>query len=186
MRNKKQYSEKEIVKGCIDNDRFFQEMLYRKFFPAMLAMCMRYTKDRDVAMEIINQGFLRVFKKLHTFTFSGSLEGWIRRLVFNSLSDYYKKSSRKIHLLSIEDRDAPIQENALDNLYFEDLLELVNLLPGATQKVFRLYAIEGYTHAEIGELLNISVGTSKWHLSNARKQMKKLIKLKNNTSRYAG
>ncbi|NUO02410.1 MAG: sigma-70 family RNA polymerase sigma factor, partial [Saprospiraceae bacterium] len=85
-----QYSEKEMVEGCVRNERVWQEALYRRFFPAMIQMCMRYTSDRETAMEIVNAGFLRVFKKLHTFTFSGSLEGWIRRIVFHSISDHFK------------------------------------------------------------------------------------------------
>ncbi|MCO6492195.1 MAG: sigma-70 family RNA polymerase sigma factor [Phaeodactylibacter sp.] len=170
------YSDRELVEGCLRNDRFSQEMLYRKYFPAMMRMVQRYTQERDAAMDIINMGFLRAFKKLDTFAFSGSLEGWIRKLVFHSLSDYFKKHSRQVHFLDLEDRDSPQTEGALDNLYFEDVLKLVDMLPGATREVFYLYAIEGYTHVEIAKRVNISVGTSKWHLSNARKKLKQLIR----------
>lgn len=170
------YSDRELVEGCLRNDRFSQEMLYRKYFPAMMRMVQRYTQERDAAMDIINMGFLRAFKKLDTFAFSGSLEGWIRKLVFHSLSDYFKKHSRQVHFLDLEDRDNPQTEGALDNLYFEDVLKLVDMLPGATREVFYLYAIEGYTHVEIAKRVNISVGTSKWHLSNARKKLKQLIR----------
>ncbi|MCO6476156.1 MAG: sigma-70 family RNA polymerase sigma factor [Phaeodactylibacter sp.] len=177
MRRKpEQYSDRELVEGCLENDRFSQEMLYRKYFASMMRMILRYTQDREVAMDILNTGFLRVFKKLDTFAFSGSLEGWIRRLVFHSLSDYFKKHSRQIHFLELEDRDAPLKEGALNNLYFEDILKLVEMLPDATKEVFYLYAIEGYTHVEIAQKINISVGTSKWHLSNARKKLKQLIR----------
>lgn len=186
MAKPKQYSEKELVEGCIQNDRYCQEMLYRKYFDSMFRMCMRYTKDADTAMEIINMGFLRVFKKLHTFSFAGSLEGWIRRLVFHSLSDYFRKKTLPVHFLDLEDRDAPINQNALDNLYLEDILKLVEKLPEATRRVFQLYAIEGYTHVEIAEMNNISVGTSKWHLATARKKMKQLITAFNNSRSYAG
>ena len=147
---------------------------------------MRYTNDRDIAMEIVNNGFLRVFKKLHTFGFNGSLEGWIRRLVFHSLSDYFKKNSKSLYFLNVEDRDAPTHESALDNLYLEDLLKLVELLPDATRNVFRLYAIEGFTHVEIAKKINISVGTSKWHLATARKKLKQLIRIHHNANYHAG
>ena len=186
MPKKKQYSEKELVEGCVKNDRFCQEMLFRQFFPTMMRMCMRYTQDKDVAMEIVNMGFLRVFKKLHTFRFQGSLEGWIRRLVFHSLSDYFKKHSKPVHFLNIEDRDAPERGKALSNLYLEDILKLVEMLPNATREVFFLYAIEGYTHVEISKKINISVGTSKWHLATARKKLKKLMKVHYNLNYYAG
>lgn len=176
-RGAEQHSDEELVKGCLKNSRYEQEMLYRKYFAGMMRMCMRYTQDRDAAMEIVNMGFLRVFKKLHTFSFSGSLEGWIRRLVFHSLSDYFQKNPRPVHFLDLEERDAPSRENALNKLYLEDILKLADLLPDATREVFYLYAIEGYSHVEIAEKINISVGTSKWHLSNARQRLKQLIRI---------
>jgi RNA polymerase sigma-70 factor (ECF subfamily) len=180
------YSEKELVEGCLRNQREAQEMLYRKYFASMMRMCMRYTQDRDLAMEIVSTGFLRVFTKLHTFSFSGSLEGWIRRLVFHSLSDHFRRKAQPARFLELEDRDAPIPEGALDRLYLEDLLRMVEQLPEATKEVFVLYAIEGFTHAEIGEKLEISVGTSKWHLSMARQKLKQLIQRDYNIRNYAG
>jgi RNA polymerase sigma-70 factor (ECF subfamily) len=177
------YSDEELVAGCLKNGRFEQEMLYRKYFAGMMRMCLRYTQDREVAMEIVNLGFLRVFKKLHLYSFSGSLEGWIRRLVFHSLSDHFKRNAKPVHFLDLEDRDAPAPDEALNRLYLEDLVKLVDLLPGATREVFYLYALEGYSHAEIAEKINISVGTSKWHLSNARQKLKQLIRIHYN---YAG
>lgn len=186
MPKPEQFTDQELVEGCLKNDRLYQEMLYRKFFPAMMRMCMRYTQDRDKALEIINTGFLRVFKKLDKYSFSGSLEGWIRRLVFHSLSDYFKKHSKPVHFLEIEDRDAPISSQAMQNLYLEDIMKLVDYLPNATREVFILYAIEGYTHAEVGAKLGISEGTSKWHLSAARKKLKQLINKHYNSNYYAG
>ena len=183
-----QFTERELVEGCVRNDRFFQEMLFRRYFPAMIRMCMRYAKDQDTAMEIVNTGFLRVFQKLDTFAFKGSLEGWIRRLVFHSLSDYYKKkeNNSSIHFLDIEDRDAPVRANAISNLHFEDIIKLVDMLPDATREVFYLYAIEGYSHKEIGERLDMSEGTSKWHLSVARKKLIDLIQKFYNFNYHAG
>ena len=186
MFKKKVLSEKDLVEACVANDRRAQEELFRRFFPTMMRMCMRYAEDKAVAMEIVNAGFLRVFKKLHTFSFSGSLEGWIRRLIFHSLSDHFKKQTKSVHFLSIEDRDAPHESTALDQLFWEDIIKLVDYLPAASKEVFWLYAIEGYSHAEIAERANISVGTSKWHLSNARKKLKKLIHQINNRTNYAG
>jgi RNA polymerase sigma-70 factor (ECF subfamily) len=176
MPSKPQHTERELVEGCIKNDRYAQEMLYRKYFGTMMRMVMRFTQDNEEAMEIINNGFLRVFKKLHTFSFNGSLEGWIRRLVFHSVSDYFKKHSKAVYFLDLEDRDAPQRDSALDNLYLEDVMKLVDLLPDASKEVFYLYAVEGYNHREIAEMLGISAGTSKWHLSNARTKLKQLIR----------
>lgn len=185
MFKKQKYNERETVEGCVRNERKAQELLYREHFDTMMRMCMRYTNDRDKAMEIVNIGFLKVFQKLHTFKFKGSLEGWIRRLVFHCLSDHYRKNSKYLQFMVFEDRDQSSIEKAHSNLYAEDILKMVDTLPPATQEVFRLYAIEGFTHVEISKNVGISVGTSKWHLSNARKILKKLID-QNNLRQYAG
>jgi RNA polymerase sigma-70 factor (ECF subfamily) len=182
----KEYSERELVEGCIRNDRYSQELLYRKHFDTMIRMCVRYTEDRDIAMEIVNNGFLRVFKKLHTFSFKGSLEGWIRKLVYHSLSEYFKKNSKYLQFIVLEDRDTSINEHALSKIYEEDLLKLIDELPPATKEVFRLFAIEGFTHNEIAARVSISEGTSKWHLSAARKRLKQLIQQTNEYRLYAG
>jgi RNA polymerase sigma factor (sigma-70 family) len=173
-KNLESHSEIEIVNGCIRNERFFQELLYRRHFPAMMRMCLRYTSDRDQAMEIINNGFLRVFKKIEQFQFKGSLEGWIRKLVYHCMADYFKNNQRYVQFMVFEDRDEQrvVQEQATVSCYVDDLMQLVTTLPDTTQKVFKLYAVEGYTHDEIGKLLGISDGTSKWHLSSARQRLK--------------
>jgi len=173
------YTEKEIIEGCIRNERSFQELLYRKHFATMMAICLRYTKDRDIAMQIVNNGFLKVFKKLDTFSFKGSFEGWVKRIIYHSVSDYFRNSSNRLHFLMLDDRDKPISDEALGNLYLEDIMKMVELLPPATKQVFVLYAIEGYNHREIAERVGISDGTSKWHLSAARKELKQLIERHN-------
>jgi len=169
------YTEEELVAGCAANDRRAQEALYRRFFPEMLRMCRRYTRDEDTALEILNNGFLRVFKKIHTFSFKGSLEGWIRRLVYHSMADYYRDNARYLHFLVLEDHDRPVQESSHEGFYEEDILRAVRTLPPVSQEVFRLYAIEGYSHAEIAETLQMSEGTSKWHLSTARQKLRELL-----------
>lgn len=168
----KKYTEEELVAGCVRNDRRAQEAFYRKFFPEMLRMCMRYTRDEDTAIEIVNNGFLRVFKKLHTFAFKGSLEGWVRRLVYHSMADYFRDNARYLHFLVLEERDEVVPERGHEQFYESDILNVVSTLPPVSQEVFRLYAIEGYNHAEIAVNLNISEGTSKWHLSTARQKLR--------------
>jgi len=182
---KKIYTEEALVAGCIKNDRRCQEALYKKYFPKMRAMVGRYTKDAEIAMEIINNGFLRVFKKIDTFSFNGSLEGWIRRLVFHSVSDYFKRNSKYSEMIVFEERDATASTNLVNKLYMEDLLKIVKMVPASSQTVFMLYAIDGYTHPEIAEQLGISVGTSKWHLSEARKKLKVLLKQYQYDYKYA-
>lgn len=172
---KKKYTDEDLVKGCADNDRRAQEALYRRFFPEMLRMCLRHTRDENLAIEIVNLGFLRVFKKIHTFAFRGSLEGWIRRLVYHAIADHFRENARYSHFLVFEDRDEPIPEKGADAFFEEDVLKAVRKLPPTSQEVFRLYAIEGYNHAEIAQLLGMSEGTSKWHLSTARQRLREYL-----------
>ena len=138
-------------------------------------MCRRYTRDEDTAIEIANNGFLRVFKKIHLFEFKGSLEGWIRRLVYHSMADYYRKNARYLHFLVLEDHDHGTAAQGLESFFEEDNLRAVRTLPPTSQEVFRLYAIEGYNHAEIAQNLSMSEGTSKWHLSTARQKLREMI-----------
>lgn len=169
------FKEKDVVKGCAANNRRSQEQLYKRYFPVMMQMCMRYTSDRDAAMQIVNNGFLRVFKKIDSFKFEGSLEGWVRRIVFHAISDFFKSEKKYLHFMVFEEKEKSTSKTILDHIYYEDLLKMIEKLPDATGKVFRLYAVEGFKHKEIAELLEISIGTSKWHLSEARKEMKRLI-----------
>ena len=184
---KKEYTEKELIEGCIQNDRFFQERLYKKYFANMMYMCMRHTQDKEQSMEIVNDGFLRAFKKIDKYSFKGSLEGWIRKIVYHCLCDYFKKHSRYLQFLVLEERDDSIDEQALSHMYVEDILKMVDDLPPATKRVFQYYAIEGYSHKEIAKRLSISEGTSKWHLAAARQKLKQMINQQNNqTKRHAG
>ena len=166
---------RRLIEGCKANDRKCQEELYRLFFDKMLSMCRRYTQDEDQQISIINDGFLKVFKKIDQYQYQGSFEGWLRRLVFTSLSDYFRKENKYLKFMIFEKEDTPIAALPEESLYFQDILELVNLLPNKTKQVFQKYAIEGYTHKDIGEELEISIGTSKWHLSEARKKLQHLL-----------
>lgn len=169
-------NEKAIIQGCIDNNRVSQEKLYRYYFSKMISMCYRYTSDQETALTIVNDGFLKVFKKIDTYSHQGSFEGWIRRIVFHSISDYFRKENKYLKFMVFEEREKVLDTNAENQLYYEDLIKLVDNLPGKSKDVFTLFAIEGYSHKDIGKQLGISEGTSKWHLSEARKLMKKLIK----------
>jgi RNA polymerase sigma-70 factor (ECF subfamily) len=166
-----------MVEGCVRNDRYFQELLFRRHFPAMMEMCQRHTTDQELAMQIVNDGFLRVFKKIHLFGFRGSLEGWIRRIVYHSLSDHFRHQHNYIRFLVIDETVATnAHTEPADDLYVDDLLKMVDRLPPSSANVFRLFAIEGYTHEEIARETGISAGTSKWHLNHARQLLRDMIR----------
>jgi len=167
----------KLISGCKRNDRQSQETLYKNFFPLMMSVAMRYMNDRDRASAIVNDGFLKIFTKIDTYAGKGSFEGWMRRIVFRSVSDAVRKDGNylKFMVFDDEDRRQISHSNTLSKLYEEDLLKLIDLIPPSSGEVFTLFAIHGYTHKEIAEQKKISVGTSKWHLSDARKRLQGLI-----------
>lgn len=166
---------KEIISGCVDNNRMAQEQLYRKYFKSMFQMCSYYCRDEQDAMEILNTGFLRVFQKIHLFNFEGSLEGWIRKVIYHVIMSELKSRNKENKTESLENQELELNDYTLENIFKEDLMHMVRTLPPATANAFLLFANEGYSHVEIAEKLNISVGTSKWHISNARELLKKQI-----------
>lgn len=178
---KKSYTEQDLVSGCVRNERRAQEALYQRFFPEMMRMCRRYTTQEEVAIEIINNGFLRVFKKIDTFQFKGSLEGWVRRLVYHSMADYFRQHAKYVHFLVLDDHEPALPEHAVwqdTTNDADDILNMLQTLPAISATVFRLYAIEGYSHAEIAAHLQMSEGTSKWHLSTARQRLRAQLEAK--------
>jgi RNA polymerase sigma factor (sigma-70 family) len=180
---KAEFTERDIIEGCMRNNRLAQEQFYRCFFPAMFRMCMRYFEgDEDRAMSALNAGFLRAFQKIDTFESRGSLEGWVRRLVFHAIADEFASQKKYLQSVVLEEtlpENKQATEHSSASLFYDDLLKIVEKLPPATCQVFKLYAIEGFSHAEISEQLSISVGTSKWHLSAAKAQMRTWLSDKN-------
>lgn len=176
-------TEIELVRGCIINDRMAQEQLYKQFHGPMASICMRYTRNEHDAIEVLHSGFLKVFKNIDRFDSArASLYTWIRTIMVNTAIDFLRQKNRWYvshgELEKVE--TGGIDPEAVDRLSVQELLKLVQQLPPATQAVFNLYVIEGYTHKEIGSLLGISDGTSKWHLSEARRLMQSyLLKLAN-------
>lgn len=162
----------DIIKGCMKQDRKSQEILYKTFFGKMMATAMRYLNNHDDAIEAVNSGFLKVFQQIHQFNGQGTLEGWMYHIVRNTIVDVQRKKVKYTAMegVSIEDSlHNSIADNISEHLHAIDLLKLLNTLPEATKMVFNLFAIEGFKHQEIAKMLNISEGTSKWHVSEARK-----------------
>mgnify|MGYP001179414921 CR=1 FL=1 len=176
---------RSIIEGCKANDRRCQEKLYRLYFPAMAQMCHRFTHDQDRIIDIVNNGFLRAFQKIHLYEHKGSFEGWLRRLIFHAISDYFKKENRYLKFLILDEKDDSIREEAIHSLYYEDLMSMIEDLPFMSKQVFILFAIEGHSHDEIATKLGIQEGTSKWHLSNARKILKDRIQKMQNNEQFA-
>jgi RNA polymerase sigma factor (sigma-70 family) len=170
----------DIIRGCKKGDRKAQERLYKNYYRAMVTVCVRYTRNDEDAVEVLNNGFLKVFNNIQRYDSSqASLYTWIRTIVINSCLDFIKQKQREeiVNELS-EDTEVHIAPEVISKISATELLDQVRKLTPATRAVFNLYVIEGYSHKEIGQLLNIREGTSKWHLSEARKYIINSLKAK--------
>ena len=169
----------KLINGCKLNDRRAQEQLYKRFHGAMASVCMPYTKSHEDTREVLNNGFLKVFKSIHQFDVSkASLYTWIRKIIINSSIDFLRSQHLSYATLPLEGVAEPGVDNiVVQQIDADELLSLIRKLPPATRLVFNLYSIEGYNHREIASMLKISDGTSKWHLSEARKVLKNLIQI---------
>jgi RNA polymerase sigma factor (sigma-70 family) len=143
----------------------------------MMGLCMRYTRNEDDAKLVLNSGFLKVFKNIRQFDpAKASLYTWVRTIIVNCCLDHIKSIQRTIAANELHEAETiHIEPEVNTRLKAEEILHLVGKLPPATKAIFNLYVVEGYNHKEIGAMLQISEGTSKWHLSEARKNLKQQL-----------
>ena len=171
--------ENEIIQLAVENNRHAQQKIYTKFSPKMLSVCRQYIKDLHQAEDIMITAFMKVFTNLKNFEHKGSFEGWIRRIMVNECISFIRVQ-KKVNFLD----DAYYKEDGFNNIEskfsVEDIQFLIDNLPDGYKMVFNLYAIEGYKHKEIADMLGINEGTSKSQLSHARKMLQEQVnKLKN-------
>lgn len=165
-----------IILGCVEKKRSAQELLYKKYYGKMMALCIRYFKNKDDAKDAMNMGFLKVFQNIHLFDEDKNLEAWIYTIIQRTALDLVRKQIKIKNIeTEISEQSAFVEPEILQNLYVQDLMLLLNQLPDTSRLVFTLYAIENFKHYEIAKELSISEGTSKWHVNNARKLLKELI-----------
>ncbi len=165
----------QLIQGCIRNERGAQEKLYHLFYPRMMGVVKRYIAHEEQAEEVLNNGYLRAFQKIKQFNFQGSFEGWLRKIIFHAVADYVKQNTKYSNQILLVDKEQFVEKDHADKMYYDQLVELVQQLPDATRTVFNMYVMEGFNHREIGSMLGISEGTSKWHLSEGRKVLKEKI-----------
>ena len=173
-------TEERIIQGCINEEKPAQKYLYDAYSPKMYYVCLRYARHASEAQDMLQDGFIKVFDNIGSFKSNGSFEGWIRRIIVNTALNYCRKSSFKNEKLGIEDyQDKVVQSKAVSNLGEKELLALIQKLPEGYRMVFNLYVIEGFSHKEIGEMLDITESTSRSQLAKSRKWMQnELEKLK--------
>lgn len=168
--------ETDLIQSCINGDRQMQQLLYDRFSSKMYGVCLRYSGNVEDANDIMQEGFIKVFKNLPKFRGEGSFEGWIRRIFVNTSIEHYRKKVKMYHVT--EAQENTIEDSSLDvldTLAAKDIIKIVNELSPGYKAVFNLHVIEGYSHKEIAALLGITEGTSKSQLARAKSVLKKLV-----------
>ncbi len=173
----------KIIKGCQKGQRSFQKLLYDKYSPLLMGICMRYAHTTDEAEDILQEGFVKILKQINKFEQKGSFEGWMKRIVINTAITNYRKNLKRYNHSELDDYNSQFHSTSMYDSDFthEELLNIIKKLPDGYRVIFNLYAIEGYKHKEIAELLNIDVATSKSQYSRAkrsiRQKMEKISKI---------
>ena len=178
------HEEAQLIEGCINGSRKAQEDVFNAMYRRLLGVCVRYAKDDDDAKDILQNGFIKVFKSIENYKGDGSFEGWIKRIVINTAIDSYRRKKVKPVVVDSEltDRVGTNMEDEVedDSIYqkipIKVVLDSVQKLSPAYRTVFNLYVLEGYNHNEIAEMLEIGIGTSKSNLSKARLNLRKMLK----------
>jgi len=169
--------EKQLIDGCIKRDRKAQKALYNKYSNRMLAVCLRYVGDMEDARDLLQEGFIKLFANLHQYTGGGSFDGWVRKIFVNCALERLRQQDVLRNAVDINDTDyADIpDETAVSQLSAEEIMAYVQSLPDGFRTVFNMFAIEGYSHKEIGQKLNITESTSRSQYMRARKILQKMI-----------
>jgi len=166
----------QLIRGCVKQDRKCQKMLYKAFYGFSMAICLRYAGNRDEAAEVMNQGFFKVFKNVERYDATRPFKAWLGKIMMNVSIDHYRANLKMAYTEDLEHAEYISNGDYTDkNLNYNDLLAMVQRLPQAYRTVFNLFAIDGYSHDEIGEMLNINAGTSKSNLFKARQKLKQMI-----------
>ncbi len=168
-------TDSKLIKQALQNNRRAQKLLYEKYSPKMLSLCAYYIKDLQQSEEVMLNGFLKVFTKLHQYSYKGSFEGWIRKIMVYECISYLRKKNHLIFTDQIEIFESIVENEAELTIAVEDLHNYINELPEGCKIVFNMYVIEGYKHSEIAEILNVSIGTTKTQLYRARKALQEMI-----------
>jgi RNA polymerase sigma-70 factor (ECF subfamily) len=171
---------KNIIKGCLSGNRRDQELLYRRHAARLYAVCLQYSGNDDEARDILQEGFIKIFENLVHYKHEGSFEGWMHRIVVNTALEKFRSKHNLYRVDDIDlipEQDAATETEDYAGLEAVDLLDIIRELPPKYRMVFNLFAIEGYSHKEISEMVNISEGTSKSNLSRARIILQRKVSL---------
>ncbi|NNV56120.1 RNA polymerase sigma factor [Limnovirga soli] len=170
-------TEQALLVGCLQNEPSSQRELYNRYSPKMLAVCYRFAQSREDAEDMLQEGFIKVFTQIHTFQNKGSFEGWIRRIIVHTCINFLKKYKKFTESLDIAYAGyIPVKEETLPSLMqAKQVVECIRLLPVGYKTVLNLYAIEGYNHKEIAEMLEIEESTSRSQYTRAKVMLENIL-----------
>lgn len=171
-------SDEALRLGCCQGNPRAQEYLYKRWFGKLLGIPLRYTSNREESIEVLNMAFLKIFASIQNYrpAEKGTFSGWMARIVFNTTIDQVRKQANYLQKTDLNTEiELSVSNDVLGKLAADDIFQLVQQLPPATRSVFSLFALDGYKHAEIAEMLGIGEATSRWHLGQARKSLRQLV-----------
>ncbi|WMX16381.1 MULTISPECIES: RNA polymerase sigma factor [unclassified Aureispira] len=169
-------NEAKLIAGCLAEERWAQKQLYEQHYGKMMGICLRYSNNSEDAKDILNEGFIKVFRYLQRYKIGTSLEGWIRRIMINTSIDFYRKAIRhRTEDIEYASNTTATGEDAISKYSAKEILSVIQTLPPSYRAVFNLYAIEGYSHREVANQLGISESTSRSNLVKARAKLKVLL-----------
>ncbi len=176
-----------LIDGCVKHDRKSQQLLYRQFYAYGMSICIRYTRNEQTAMEVLNDAFMKVFTAIEKFDRKRSFKSWFRRILINTSINAIRKEAVHQHQLDVNEVEIRSGYNQDQELSHRELIQIIQRLSPAYRSVFNLYVIDGYKHDEIAAMLDISVGTSKSNLAKARMRLKEILSKinKNELVRFA-
>jgi len=170
--------EEQLINGCIRGESQARKMMYELHAPLMMSVCMRYVCNRETARDLLHDGFVKLFTKIHTYSGKGSFNGWMRRIFVTTALEYLRRNhllKRMVEVEKMEQRDVQIDFSHFEHLSADDLFGCISLLPDKYRTVFNMHAIEKYTHVEISKELKISESTSRSQYARARQLLQKMI-----------
>ncbi|TAF25683.1 MAG: RNA polymerase sigma factor [Runella slithyformis] len=167
-----------IVAACQEQDAHAQRALFKLFFSYAKSICLRYSSNQEEAEEVLNDGFLKVFKNIQKYDLNQPFKAWLRTILVNTCIDYYRRREKYTYELDVERvENSPFDENVLDKIAADEILAMVQKLPNSYRTVFMMHVIDGYNHREIADLLHINEGTSRSNFLKARAKLQDMIKL---------
>jgi RNA polymerase sigma factor (sigma-70 family) len=166
----------QIIDGCIEQDRHSQELLYKKLYGFAMNICLRYANNRYEATDVLNDGFFKAFTNIEKYDKSWPFKAWLSKIMYNASIDYYRTNLKWSQLVGFEKSDIKVNEVSIEHkLDYEDLLKIIQRLPPTYRIVFNLYAVDGYSHEEIAEMIGITASTSRSNLHKARVKLQQML-----------